>query len=127
MSTRTIGAQGEAFAARILEKQGMEILCRNYYTPYGEVDLIARDGSCIAFVEVKARRAGSMTRPAEAVTPRKQGRIAKSAVCYLMEHPEPLQPRFDVFEIVMEKGEPFSVRSYQYIINAYEVTNYESI
>ena len=111
MTTREIGTKGESFAAQVLQKNGAEILSRNYYTPYGEIDLIVRDGNCIAFVEVKTRRAGSITRPAEAVDRRKQKRIARSAVC----------------EIVTEKGKTLSVQSYQYIINAYEVTNYESI
>ena len=104
----------------------MKILSRNYYTPYGEIDLIVLDKGCIAFVEVKTRRTGSVTRPAEAVDRRKRERIIRSAVCYLMEYPVDLQPRFDVFEIVTKKGKTFSVQSYRYIINAYEVTNDES-
>lgn len=127
MSTRETGSQAETFAAGVLQEKGMKLLTRNYYTPYGEVDLIVCDEKYIAFVEVKARRVGSMVRPAQAVDRRKQRRIAQSAICYLMENPAELQPRFDVFEIVMEKGKNFSVQSYQYIINAYEVTNYESI
>ena len=126
MTTREIGAQGEMFAAQILQEQGMKILSRNYYTPYGEIDLIVLDKGCIAFVEVKTRRTGSVTRPAEAVDRRKRERIIRSAVCYLMEYPVDLQPRFDVFEIVTKKGKTFSVQSYRYIINAYEVTNDES-
>lgn len=126
MTTREIGAQGETFAAQILQEQGMKILSRNYYTPYGEIDLIVLDKGCIAFVEVKTRRTGSVTRPAEAVGRRKRERIIRSAVCYLMEYPVDLQPRFDVFEIVTKKGKTFSVQSYRYIINAYEVTNDES-
>lgn len=126
MTTREIGAQGETFAAQILQEQGMKILSRNYYTPYGEIDLIVLDKGCIAFVEVKTRRIGSVTRPAEAVDRRKRERIIRSAVCYLMEYPVDLQPRFDVFEIVTKKGKTFSVQSYRYIINAYEVTNDES-
>ena len=125
MTTREIGAQGEMFAAQILQEQGMKILSRNYYTPYGEIDLIVLDKGCIAFVEVKTRRTGSVTRPAEAVDRRKRERIIRSAVCYLMEYPVDLQPRFDVFEIVTKKGKIFSVQSYRYIINAYEVTNDE--
>ena len=57
MTTREIGTKGESFAAQVLQKNGAEILSRNYYTPYGEIDLIVRDGNCIAFVEVKTRRA----------------------------------------------------------------------
>lgn len=127
MSTREIGNWGEDFALETLKSQGKTLIARNYYTPYGEIDLILRDDHCIAFVEVKARKTGSLIRPAEAVDRRKRQRITKSAVCYLMAHPADLQPRFDVFEIVLCKGKPLSAESYQYIINAYEVTNYESI
>ena len=81
----------------------------------------------LSFVEVKARKTGSMVRPAEAVGNTKQKRIARSAICYMMEHPCGLQPRFDVFEIETEKGRAFSVRSYQLIENAFEVNDYESI
>lgn len=126
MSTRAVGTQAEDFAAHFLQQQGIRILARNYYTPYGEIDLIVQDGEYLAFVEVKARRSGSITRPAEAVDRRKQRRIIRSAVCYCVEQPQQLQPRFDVFEIVMGKGSPFSVQSCQYIKNAYEVTNDES-
>lgn len=127
MSTRKTGYQAENFAKQVLQRQGLVVTEMNYYTPYGEIDLIALDGDCIAFVEVKARKAGSFGAPAEAVNAQKQSRIVKSAVVYLTKHPVDLQPRFDVFEVVLEKGEPFSVQSYDYIINAYEVENYESI
>lgn len=82
MTTRKIGAQGESFAAQILQKRGMEILLRNYYTPYGEIDLIVRDGGYIAFVEVKTRRAGSLVRPAEAVD-RRQAKKDHPVGCIL--------------------------------------------
>lgn len=86
MTTREIGTKGESFAAQVLQKNGAEILSRNYYTPYGEIDLIVRDGNCIAFVEVKTRRQDH--NPAcEAVDRRKQKRIARSAVCYLWRIP----------------------------------------
>lgn len=63
-------------------KRGMEILLRNYYTPYGEIDLIVRDGGYIAFVEVKTRRAGSLVRPAEAVD-RRQAKKDHPVGCIL--------------------------------------------
>lgn len=127
MSTRAIGNLGEDFAAEVLTRMGWKILCRNYYTPYGELDIVADAKGVLSFVEVKARKTGSMVRPAEAVGRTKQKRIARSAICYMMEHPCGLQPRFDVFEIETEKGRAFSVRSYQLIENAFEVNDYESI
>ena len=127
MSTRAIGNLGEDFAAEVLTRMGWKILYRNYYTPYGELDIVADANGVLSFVEVKARKTGSMVRPAEAVGRTKQKRIARSAICYMMEHPCGLQPRFDVFEIETEKGRAFSVRSYQLIENAFEVNDYESI
>ena len=127
MSTRAIGNLGEDFAAEVLTRMGWKILFRNYYTPYGELDIVADAKGVLSFVEVKARKTGSMVRPAEAVGRTKQKRIAQSAICYMMEHPCGLQPRFDVFEIETEKGRAFSVRSYQLIENAFEVNDYESI
>ena len=126
MNTKPLGNAGEDRAAEYLESHGCRILERQYRTPAGEIDIIARDGRTMVFVEVKTRRTGSVTRPAEAVDRRKRERIIRSAVCYLMEYPVDLQPRFDVFEIVTKKGKTFSVQSYRYIINAYEVTNDES-
>ena len=127
MSTRAIGNRGEDFAAQKLTEMGYAVRCRNYYTPYGEIDIVAEKGPVIAFVEVKTRNTGSIVRPAEAVGKVKQKRIAQSAICYLMVHPCGLQPRFDVFEIETEKGRTFFVRSYQHIENAFEVNDYESI
>lgn len=127
MSTREIGTMGEAFAARVLCEKGQSLLARNFYTPYGELDLVMKDGACIAFVEVKARKEGSMVAPAEAVGPVKQKRMVLSAIKYLSDNPTDGQPRFDVFEIVLQKGKKFAVQSYRYIINAFEVENYESI
>src|SRR2546421_87475 len=67
MLNRVLGQEGERAAARFLRKyRGMRILMRNYRGPAGEIDLIARDGDVLVFVEVKTRRAGI---PAEAVGP----------------------------------------------------------
>ena len=100
MTTREIGAQGETFAAQILQEQGMKILSRNYYTPYGEIDLIARKGPYIVFVEVKTRKDESFAAAREFVTPAKQERVRKTAMLWLQQNDVDLQPRFDVIEIV---------------------------
>ncbi len=95
---RWFGDRGERAAARYLRRAGLRIIVRNYRTPQGEVDLIARDGDVIVFVEVKARRRGD---PAEAVTPEKQRRLTLAAVHFLKRH-RLLERggRFDVVAVV---------------------------
>ena len=99
---RLLGDRGEREAARYLRGQGMRVLRRGYATTQGEIDLIARDGSTLVFVEVKARRRGS---PAEAVTPEKQRRLTLAALHFLKRHGLLEQPcRFDVVAIVWPEG-----------------------
>jgi len=95
---RMLGDRGERAAARYLRQQGFRILLRGYRTSLGEIDLIARDGDTVVFVEVKARRRGE---PAEAVTLEKQRRLTLAALQFLkknklLEHPA----RFDVVTVV---------------------------
>ena len=81
-----LGTQGEALAAAHLEGLGMRIVGRNYRSRYGEVDLVAREGETLVFVEVKTRRGDSYGTPEESVTPRKLDRLAKTAARYLQQH-----------------------------------------
>lgn len=95
---RVLGDRGERAAACYLRQQGFRILVRGYRTALGEIDLIARDGDTVVFVEVKARRRGE---PAEAVTLEKQRRLTLAALQFLkknklLEHPA----RFDVVTVV---------------------------
>ena len=82
---RKTGTDYEARAAAWLESRGVQILCRNYRTRYGEVDLIGLDGPYLIFVEVKYRSSGRMGAPLEAVNPRKQKTIMNTARAYLRE------------------------------------------
>jgi putative endonuclease len=95
---RLLGERGERAAARHLKRQGMRILLRGYRTERGEIDLIARDGDTLVFVEVKARRQGV---PAEAVTPEKQRRLTNVAFQFMRKyHVLEVPSRFDVVAIV---------------------------
>jgi putative endonuclease len=76
------GRTGEELAARTLQGKGYRILDRNVRTRYGEIDLVAQDGSCIVFVEVRTRRSKQMT-PEESITRTKQRRVGALAVEYL--------------------------------------------
>ena len=96
------GARGEALAASYLEARDYTVLERNYRCRSGEIDLIARRGSRLAFVEVKTRKNTLRGEPREFVTAAKQCRLHKAALHYLMCHPEAenLLLRFDVAEII---------------------------
>ncbi len=103
---RLLGDRGERAAARFLRRRGLRVLHRGYRTRLGEIDLIARDGETLVFVEVKARRQGV---PAEAVTPEKQRRITLAALHFLRKYGLlDSRSRFDVVAIVWpdERGQP---------------------
>ncbi len=82
---QALGHWGEKVAARYLAGQGYTILSRNYRTPAGELDIIAREGESIVFVEVKTRRTTSFGLPQEAVTPAKAAHIIAAAQHYLQD------------------------------------------
>jgi putative endonuclease len=96
---RLLGNRGEEAAAQYLRREhGFRILVRSYRTAWGEIDLIARDGDTLVFIEVKARRQGT---PAEMVTPEKQRRLTLAALHFLKRHKLLEQRcRFDVVAIV---------------------------
>jgi putative endonuclease len=83
-----VGRRGEQAAADFLELAGWTVLARNLRTPYGEIDLLARDGETLVFVEVKARRNDAFGLPETGITARKQAHLTAAAQAYLMEHPE---------------------------------------
>jgi putative endonuclease len=96
-----LGRWGEEQAVRFLRRQGMKILERNYRTPVGEVDIIARQGKNLIFVEVKTRSGVAYGLPQEAVGRAKQRQIARTAQWYLGESKaDRLQPRFDVVAVL---------------------------
>jgi putative endonuclease len=80
---QTLGRVGEAAAARFLERRGLVILARNLRSRLGEIDLVARDGSTLVFVEVKTRRGGTGDPPQAAVDARKRARLSRLALGYL--------------------------------------------
>ena len=104
MNTRRIAAEkrgrrAETLAAWFLRLKAYRILARDFKTPVGEIDLIARRGRTIAFVEVKRRQ--DLTQGLEAVTPRAQARIMRAAQTFMAGRPDLAQfdLRFDVIVI----------------------------
>ena len=94
------GEAGEALAARLLSKRGYKILETNHRNPLGEIDLIARDGDSLVFVEVKTRKSLHFGNPKWAVTPRKQRKLSMVALYYLKTTGQSQsKARFDVVAI----------------------------
>ncbi|MAT94724.1 MAG: YraN family protein [Halioglobus sp.] len=95
------GDQGERRAAQWLQEQGLHIIERNFRARCGEIDIVARDGAVLVFVEVRARRASRFASAAASVTRPKQARLLRTAALYLQRHPHlaSLACRFDVVAI----------------------------
>lgn len=99
--TQETGRAGEEIACRHLVAKGYAIVERRFRMFGGEIDIVARDGEKLVFVEVKARADESHGRPEESVTPGKQRQIRKIAQGYLMAHPcGDVDCRFDVIAIL---------------------------
>lgn len=98
MTAKEIGNFGEDKAAEFLEKSGITVIKRNYHARVGEIDIIAKDGDTIVFLEVKTRLSKDYGTPAEFVDFRKQEKIIKTAVYYLGT--DDIDMRFDVIEVM---------------------------
>ena len=101
-NNRAVGTAYEQIAGRFLEKKGFQILEYNYRCRAGEIDLIARDGRYLVFVEVKYRSDEKAGDPSEAVNWYKQKKICQTASWYLRQKriPEDMPCRFDVVSIL---------------------------
>jgi putative endonuclease len=107
------GERGEHAAARHLRRQGYKILVRQFRGRHGEIDLVARDGEVLAFVEVKTRASDQFGAAAVAVDREKRQHLASCAREYLRLLGNPRIPvRFDVVEVYMDDGarEPRELR-----------------
>ncbi|MDH4319672.1 MAG: YraN family protein, partial [Desulfobulbaceae bacterium] len=102
-----LGSKGEDAAAFHLQQKGYEILCRNYRQRFGEIDIVARDGDVLVFVEVKTRRSLRYGTPFEAIDQRKQRQLSKVALHYISRYKLYHQPaRFDVIAVGWSKEKP---------------------
>ncbi len=104
---QTLGKLGEELACGELQRRGYAILERRYRSRFGEIDIVARDGETIVFVEVKARAGQEFGGAAAAVTAWKQRRVTQMAVDFLSRRRLSESPcRFDVVAIDFEDGKP---------------------
>jgi len=105
MNKQIIGDMGQAAAEKYLCAKNYSIVARNFRSRYGEIDLIAHDGSYVVFVEVKLRKNITYGHPREAVGHTKQRRIYNTACHYIAtQNLTDCDFRFDVVEILTEKG-----------------------
>ena len=101
---KSFGHKGEDIAVDFLKQKGYRILKRNYTTPLGEADIVAKDNNTIVFVEVKARSSDAFGQPFEAVNHRKQEKLKKIALYYLKNNKIELPVRFDIVSIISRDG-----------------------
>ena len=115
-----LGKIGEDLACQELERRGYAIVARRYRRRGGELDIVARDGPTLVFVEVKTRDGRNFGEASEAVTRLKRRRIIDLALDYIVRHRVIGCPcRFDVVAIHLEAGDPV-IEIYQ---NAFEIGN----
>jgi putative endonuclease len=101
------GQTGEKAAARFLHQQGYTLVEQNYRAPFAEIDIIAREGKCLCFIEVKTRTSLKRGLPKEAVHHAKQQKIISGAAFYLKEKKMIRQQvRFDVIDILFTGDTP---------------------
>jgi putative endonuclease len=104
-ATVALGISGENLASHELARRGYAILASRYRTRVGEIDIVARDGQTLVFVEVKTRSSDDFGVPAEAVTRQKQRRIVTMAKWYLSEKRlHGCLCRFDVVTVLCRRG-----------------------
>lgn len=103
------GKLGEDAVCGELIRRGHKIIVRNYRKRIGEIDIISQVGRFIVFTEVKARKLGSMVSGLEAVNFTKKKKIVLTADAYLTENPTELQPRYDIAEVWLTRGESLHV------------------
>ena len=117
---RATGIRGEEEAARFLARCGYAILDKNVRTRAGEIDLVAKEGKTLVFVEVKTRKDLAGDPPQAAVNTRKQNRLGKLAHGYLkLRRLREMPCRFDVVAVIV--NEEGGVKAIRHIPNAFSV------
>lgn len=104
MNTSLVGKWGEAQAIEYLRKKKYKILAANFFTRFGEIDIIAEKRGIVAFVEVKLRKNNKYAAAREFVSNAKCEKIRISAQMWLSKNNIKSQPRFDVIEIYAPNG-----------------------
>lgn len=102
---RSLGTEKEELAVSYLTEHNVKLLARNFYFHGGEIDVIAKDGEYVCFIEVKYRRSDRFGAPEEAVNLSKQRKILQGARVFLYKnrYPSDTPCRFDVISVYREQ------------------------
>ena len=105
---KALGSRGEDLAVKYLKKKGYKVIERNYRCQWGEIDLVARQGDTVIFVEIKARTSSDFGLPQDAVGRFKQEKLIQAARAYMAEHhlQETIPARFDVVAVQLTPSGP---------------------
>lgn len=101
MHNRELGKEGEKKARKYLAAHGWKIIAKNYKNPFGEIDIIARKGDVLAFIEVKTRLSDVFGLPSEAVDEKRKRRYISGAKYFLLNKNVDMCVRFDIIEVFM--------------------------
>ena len=113
-----LGKSGEELALKEIKGLGYECIVRNYRCPLGEIDIIAKDGECLVFIEIKTRRGKTIGYAKEAINKRKKRQISKVALAYMKANDCcDVRSRFDVVAINLIGGE----KQIEVIKNAFDL------
>ena len=127
MKAATIGRLGEEAAVKYLQSLGYVIVTRNYHTRQGEIDIVANDGGCLCFVEVKTRKNTVFGLACEAVDMRKRAKLIGAAEHYLAYHSTEADVRFDIVEVYGKVCQDrFVVSGVNLIKNAFDASGMEA-
>lgn len=122
IAKNTSGKQGEKYAVAQLEKEGYKIICKNFRAGIAEIDVVAKDGDVLCFIEIKTRKSKEFGYASEAVDKRKIHKLRLGALSFMKRYPGYSKFRFDVVEVyarVMTSG--LSVEEINIIKNAFDV------
>ncbi len=108
-----IGNIGEALARTFLEQKGWQVLESNWRWRRAEIDLIAKDGDTLVFIEVKTRSTDLFGKPEEAVTLRKERLLADAASVYMEQIGHDWAVRFDVISIIYRNEQHYEIEHFQ--------------
>lgn len=114
---KVLGSEGEILAVRYLKRQGYAIIARNFTTRVGEIDIIAKDGETIVFVEVKTRTNDAFGAPFESINAAKKKKLTNAASLFLKSLKKETPARFDIISIIRH---PSGNNRIQHIKDAFE-------
>ncbi len=106
-----VGRRGENLACKLLRVQDYDVLCRNYKVKSGEIDIVARKGGILIFIEVKTRSHNAFSRPSANLSLTQKRRIYNAAHRYLRDIGDPKVPfRFDLIEVRLKKRTAIEIK-----------------